>query len=573
MKRLWVLVPAMAVVLTGGCASLRAPSTGVVTTTHVHVAAARFTPTPSSQAMYDVLVAEMAGQSGNAKMALEYYRKAMKILPDPSLAERTMAVATFLHDDDVALEAAQRWAALDPDKPQPQQALGFLYARRGDIDNAALHLRRFIDSSGQKRGHALIVVGALLAQTVPADRALSVMRRVIEAYPKQGEAYYAYGLLALELGAPATALDAADRALQLQPAMDQAVSLKATSLMMLGHQGQALDLLDHALDRNPGSLTLHLAYARLLVQAKHYSRARVEFSWLLKRDPNNPDVLYTLGLLDFELKRDQEARLYLNRLAKAGDHVSAAQYFLGRIAERSGDMGGALNHYANVAAGQYLFDAQVRIAYILARQGDLDQAREYLTELRDSVSGKQQKIELYLVEGELLQQADDAPSALRLYTRALREYPGTARLLYARALIAASLGDLGRAEADLKALIRANPKDAAALNALGYTLADHTNRYVEALGYIKRALALEPGSPAVLDSMGWVQFKLKHYDQARHYLEQAYAKLQDPVVVSHLIQALVASGRRDQAESLLAKAFKVHPNDPTLTAMKRRLGL
>ncbi|WP_083251092.1 tetratricopeptide repeat protein [Acidihalobacter yilgarnensis] len=573
MKRVWGLAPVMAGLLLGGCATVRTPVGTEAAANPVRVASGQFASTPSSRAMYDVLAAEMAGQAGDAKTAIEYYRKAMRALPDPALAQRTMEIATFLHDESVALEAAGRWAALAPNDARPQQALGILYARQGEVDKAALHLSRFVSLSGQKSSPALLRIGALLAQTVQGATALPVMHRLISDYPQQAGAQYAYGVLALQLGAPATALDAAEHALALQPGMSEALGLKAQALMSLGHQDRALDLLKGALNDAPDSVALRLAYARLLVSTKDYSHARAEFHWLLKRDPNNPDVLYTLGLLDFELKRDREAGRYLQRVAKAGYHVSAAQYFLGRIAERGGDMESALNHYANVDAGEYQFDAQVRIAYILARQGDLDQAREYLSELRASVSDNQQKIGLYLVEGELLQQADDAPTALKLYNKALRTYPEAARLLYARALVADSLGDLGQAEADLTRVIQDNPKDAAALNALGYTLANQTDRYAEALGYIQRALALSPSDPAILDSMGWVQYKLKHYPEAVGYLERAYAGFPDPEVASHLIQALVASGERTQARAVLDKALKAHPGDAKLAAVRHQLGL
>ncbi|AOV18011.1 hypothetical protein BJI67_13925 [Acidihalobacter aeolianus] len=572
MKQAWVLGAILAGLLLSGCATVQGPAAKEGNPSFSQVAGP-FKPAPSTLAMSDVLAAEMAGQSGHNKTALEYYRKAMREYADPSLAQRTMEVATYLHDDAVALEAAQRWAELAPHNPNAQQALGILYARRGKLDRAALHLSRYVSDSGQPAGRALLLVGAVLAQTVPAANALPVMRRLIGDYPREPNAQLAYGALALQLGAPTTALDAANKALGLQPDMSQALSLKAQAYLSLGHPQRALDILNDALSRAPDSAPLHLAYARVLVSAKEYAGARREFRWLLKRDPKNPQVLYTLGLLDFELKRDGEARRYLQQVAQSGYHVSAAEYFLGRIAERSGDMEAALDAYSNVNAGQYLFDAQVRIAYILARQGDLDQARQYLSELRASVSDQAQKIQLYLVEGDLLQNADDTPTALKMYDHALRKYPNEPRLLYARALVADGMGDLGQAEADLTRLIQINPKDAAALNALGYTLADHTQRYAEALGYIQRALALKPKDPAILDSMGWVQYKLKHYAVAKQYLERAYAQFPDPEVASHLIQTLMALGERDAAEDLLGKALKASPGDRSLTAVKRRLGL
>lgn len=575
MKRKWVLLPIMAIFLSTGCATMRQSSSVERGSKTDHAAAVgnKFEPSAKTHAMYNVLAAEMAGQSGDLQAAIHYYRKAMNAYPDPSLAQRTMQIAIFLHNQKLALEAAHRWVKLVPHDAQPQQALGILYASRGDVTQAVKHLGYYIENRKGNAGQGFMLVGSLLGQAIPEHLALPIMKSLISKYSKQPRAQFAYGVLALKFGKYKTALGAAEQALHIRPHMNEALSLKAQALMSLGHQKQALNVIKEGLSQAPESVVLHLSYARLLVVVRRYRSAREQFQWLLKRSPDNPEVLYTLGLLDFHLKRDTEAHGYLQRVYKAGYHISATQYFLGRIAERDGNMESALTHYANVNAGEYLFDAQVRIAYILARQGDLDQAREYLSELRASVSQRRQKIELYLVEGELLQQADDMPTALKLYDKAVHEYPKAVQLLYARALVADKLGKLKIAESDLTQIIQTKPNDAIALNALGYVLANHTRRYAEALGYIKRALALKPHDPEILDSMGWVQFKLKHYAKALHYLEKAYSAFPNPEVAGHLVQALVKEGKRTRAHAVLEKALKVHPGNAKLISIKHQLGL
>ncbi|WP_455379753.1 tetratricopeptide repeat protein [Acidihalobacter prosperus] len=575
MKRKWVLWPIMAIFLSAGCATVRQPSSAQRENKAHHTSAAvnKFEPSPKTHAMYDVLAAEMAGHSGDLKAAIHYYRKAMKAYPDPSLAQRTMQIALFLHNQKVALEAAHRWAKLVPHDAKPQQALGILYASQGDVTRSVRHLENYINKRKGNTGQGFMRVGTLLGQAVPEGVALSVMKNLVSKYPGQPRAQFAYGVMALKLGKSKMALGAAEEALHISPHMNEALSLKAQALMSLGDQQQAFKVLKEGMARAPKSVVLHLSYARLLVVVKSYRAAREQFRWLLKRSPDNPAVLYTLGLLDFHLKRDSEAYDYLQRVYKAGYHVSVAQYFLGRIAERNGNMESALTHYANVNAGEYLFDAQVRIAYILARQGDLNQAREYLGELRANVSGRRQKIELYLVEGELLQQADDLPAAFKLYDKAVHKYPKALQLLYARALVADKLGKLKIAEKDLTRIIQSKPNDAVALNALGYVLANRTSRYDEALGYIKRALALKPHDPEIIDSMGWVQFKLKHYARALHYLEKAYSAIANPEVAGHLIQALVKEGKRSRAHAVLEKALKAYPGNVGLMSIKHQLGL
>src|SRR5690606_12879141 len=123
---------------------------------------------------------------------------------------------------------------------------------------------------------------------------------------------------------------------------------------------------------------------------------------------------------------------------------------------------------------------------------------------------------------------------MALLNEAVSDFPDQTDLLYSRAMTAEKLGNLGQLEADLRRMLELKPDDSVALNALGYTLADRTDRHQEAFGYISRALEQRPTDPAVMDSMGWVLYRLGQPDEALPWLQKAWQAFPDPEVASHL---------------------------------------
>ncbi|WP_198034245.1 tetratricopeptide repeat protein [Acidihalobacter ferrooxydans] len=559
-------------VLLGGCAMAPAGQhPPVAGADRPQLGAAVPALTPRNQAIYTVLAGELAGQAGDAKQALDFYRKALDAMPEPALAQRVVEVASYLDDTRVAVSAARRWVALDGDNPEAWRVAGVVEARSGDSAHASADLRRFVELNGKPYGHGLVRVSELLQQGVTREVALRVMRELVGDFRHDAYAHYALGVLALHFGDAGQALASAKQALALDAAFQAALILKAQALMETGQTAVALHALQTALRKQPRDQSLQFAYARLLVQAKRYPEARATYTEILRQHPDNPGVLFALGLLDYDLGDKAAARRHLQRFLSGGRHNAAADYFLGRIAQDDGRFSAAVKRYSQVTSGPYAEDAQVRVASILAQHGQLAQARRYLAYLRAQTTDPARKIGLYLVEGDVLTRNGDGAQALALYNEALQRHPGNVRLLYARALLADKRGDLSQAEAGLSRIIQQHPDDAMALNALGYTLAEHTDRYAEALRYIQRALAVRPDDPAILDSMGWVQFRLRHYAAALHYLRAAYAKLPDPEVAAHLVEALNAAGRPAQARQTLRAALAKHPGDARLQKLKQRL--
>ncbi len=526
-----------------------------------------------AEAMSEVLAGEIAGQSGDLEQAMTHYLRAAQLSDDPKIAARATRIAMFAgNPEGAALRAAKRWLALAPSSVEAQQTLALLYIRQGDPDAAVAHLEAVLRLLEGAEGHGYLAIAASLAKEKRAQAALEAMRRLVERHAQDPAAWHALGVLALEAGAPRQALDAAERALALDPQRAEALVLRADAYQALDDVEAASAALREAVRAHPEAFDLRLRLGRLLVQAEHYDQARALFEALLRERPDDPTLVYTLGLLHLQSRDLKQARRYFERLAEVdGRRRPEAWFYLGQIAEEQGRMREALRWYQRIEPGEYFVESRGRIADLLARRGRLDEARAVLSRARGRVSSAAEGVRLYLQEGQLLRDAKRYAEGVELYNLALTEFPGNEDLLYVRAIMAERLGRIDWAERDLRSILESDPDNAAALNALGYTLADHDLRLDEALGYIQRALALTPEDPTVIDSMGWVQYRMGHLEEAERYLRRAYASLQDAEIAGHLVEVLWARGKREEARAILRKALRAHSDDDYLRALKQRL--
>ncbi len=478
--------------------------------------------------MYNIMLAEVAGQRGRLGVATDHYIAAARLSPDPDIAERATRIALYGRDDAKALDAARLWAARAPHSADAQQVLAALLLRKGQVDEAYRHVESALADSGQSEAelHTLMQMVGLLGQEEDEAAVLALMQRLVADHPQDPNAWYAQAHLSLGFEKLQPALDSVDKALSLRPKWPDAQVLKAMVLTQLGRDDAALQTLAHAVELQPQDAQLRLYYARKLVEEDRLKDASAAFRKVLDIEPGNPDAYYALGLLALQQKQLDRSEKYFKELVKTGQRVEAAAYFLGQLAESRERNDQALHWYSMVNDGQYALDARLRTAVLLGREGHLDQAREQLAGIDAQTAGAQLRV--VLAEGEMLRDAKKFKEAFDLYTEALGRMPDNPDLLYARALTAEKLGRLDTLESDLKAVLAKDPNNAQALNALGYTLADRTNRKKEALVYTTRAFKLQPDDAAILDSMGWVNYRLGRYDKAVDFLRKAYARFKDP---------------------------------------------
>jgi tetratricopeptide (TPR) repeat protein len=242
---------------------------------------------------------------------------------------------------------------------------------------------------------------------------------------------------------------------------------------------------------------------------------------------------------------------------------------LGRIEEQDGNAQEAIGWYKQVTAGDFRLEAMARVAQVQADTGRFREALDWIRNMRVQIPG--QSVQLYLMEAGILAEHGSIEEVLTVYASALAAHEDSEELLYARGLYAAEIGRMDIVENDLRRVIEHNPENADALNALGYTFADRSIRYGEAYELISRALELKPDSPAILDSMGWLQFRMGNLAAASDFLRRAYTLLPDGEIGAHLGEVLWMMGESAGAEAIWQQILDEDPDNKHVIETRNRL--
>ncbi len=517
----------------------------------------------------DLFIAELATQRGRYDIAVEKYHGLALQTRDPRLVERAARIALFARDYKTALQLSQLWSELDPVNIAARQILTGLQLKSGDYDAALNSFDQVLTRVGGSERDRYLLMIRLLGREPDKEGALIVIRRFSERYPNDVSALYAYAQLALRAAEYAEAEKSVDQLLVQKKDWSQAVILKTRLLQVTRRKAQALVFLGEVVARKGDDLELRVAYGRLLVDVGQPDEALKQFRKVLKAEPENDDILFAAGLVALRVEKLDEARSYFYSLFERSVRLNSTIYYLGRIAELQENNEDAIRWYAKVGQGDNYINAQIRHALLLARSGDVASARASLHVAK--ARRPSQQLRLFLAEGEILRDVGSYGEALGVYNAALIEEPGNGELLYARAMVAERLGEIDILEQDLKAVLEREPDHVDALNSLGYTLADRTDRYDEAFTYVKRALDLNPDSFYILDSMGWVYFRLGQLDKALNYLQQAMVKSNDPEIAAHLGEVLWMMGDRPAAQDVWRKALELSPDNAAVLKVMKRL--
>jgi tetratricopeptide (TPR) repeat protein len=519
-------------------------------------------PELSGELLYYLLSAEIAGQRGRLDVAVPFYLKAAQLSRDPDIVERATRVAVYARDEKSALAAAQLWVELQPNNLEAHQVSAALLMREGKVDEALPHLEQVLSADPQNGHNSYLLITSLLSKEKDKQAALEAMEKLLATRRHDPEALYAYAHLAMLVGSLDKAEAAINEVIELIPNWSEAHILRANILIRQGQNEQVLSLLQETLEDYPDDIAIRLFYARRLVDDRRYEQAREQFSILLDYKPDAPEALFAMGLLNLQTQRPAEAMRNFERLVELGQRVDEAHYYLGQAAEMRGDSEAAMQYYSEVREGNNYIDAQIRIAAMLAAQGDIDAARAHVQNI--SAPTLEMELRLFLAEGEILRNANKYQDAYDVYSLALQQMPDNPQLLYARALTAEKMGRVDEAVADLELIVKNEPNNAEALNALGYTLVDLTHRIAEGQQYIEKALKQKPDDPAILDSMGWAYYRLGQHKKALQYLQRAFDKLKDPEIAAHLGEVLWVLGEKDQARQIWDEALRETPKDKVL---------
>ncbi|OGS92296.1 MAG: hypothetical protein A2Z95_01005 [Gallionellales bacterium GWA2_60_18] len=522
----------------------------------------------SDDLLYEFLLAEVASQRGHKALAAEAGADLAAKTRDPRIAKRAAQLAFESGNMDKAVEAVRHWQEIDPEAPLAGHMLSSILLRSGRLDEAQIELARMLKDAGANSGGAFLRVVQLLAPYPDKADALKLMRELAGSYPRIAEAHWSVAQLAQLAGDGELALAEARQARVLRPEWPMAVALEA-QLLQQDMPQQGLEVLRRYLSDYPEARDIRLQYARALLQQKQFTQARDEFGRLAEGDPGNPDLAFAIAMISLQLNDLQAAETQLRRsLEKGGKGQDAAQYFLGQLSEAKKDDDEALARYRKVQGGEYRFAAQLRVAYLLNKGGKLEEALVQLhgTEAADN----QQRVQLLLLEAQLLREAKRTEDAYRVLRDGLAKLPNHPDLLYETAMYAEKTGNFREFEKLVRKLIQLKPDHAQAYNALGYSLLERNERIAEALQLVEKALHLAPGDFAIMDSVGWGYYRSGRLDESVEMLRRSFAGNPDPEIASHLGEVLWMRGEREEAQKIWQDSLKAHPNNELLQAVLKR---
>jgi Flp pilus assembly protein TadD len=518
--------------------------------------------------LYELLLAEIALQRGETGLAAQTYLQLAKRTLDPRIARRAVEVASGAKQIDAAIEAAKIWQAAEPASPQALQVTAALLVSAKRVGEAEPFLEKLLTAEGVNVENAFLQLNRLLAANPDKAGNLRVVRNLAARHPALPPAHLAVAQAAVAAGEDPLALVAVREALTLRPDWELAALYEA-QLLQKRSPGEAARALEAFVTKNPGAREARLGYARALVLDKRYPDARKQFETLLAANPGNTDVIYAVGVLAFQLKDFQVAEDNLKRLLGLPYRdPNGVRYLLGQIAEEQKHYGRAIEWYKQIEAGDQALPARIRTAGAIAKQGRVDEARDYLKRIE---AGPTEQVQLLVAEAQLLRDASRYADALDMLDQALQKSPDQPELLYDHALTAEKLERFDVAEAQLRKLIQVKPDHAHAYNALGYSLADRNQRLPEARKLIEKAVELAPEDYFILDSLGWVLFRQGDLAGAARELRRAYAGRPDAEIGAHLGEVLWAMGERAEAEKVWKEALESGPENETLKKTIQRL--
>lgn len=517
-------------------------------------------------ALYNLLLAEVAGYRADYDLALQKYVVTAESTRDPGVAARATRLALYLKQDDAALKTARIWAEADPESIEAHRHAADLLLRSGELEAAILHMEQVKNLGGL----AKFEVFAYRAGSMSAEQQasmLQVVAEMLERHPGDEQLLFSKAVLLETTGQHEEALALTTELEQTNDSIN-IVILKMSVLNALNLKQEALAYMREQVEKKPDNRRLRLLLARLLFEQLDLDAAKAQYEYVLQSSPNDGDILFALALIALEQQDDAQAKTYLERMVRWNRRAGEAHYYLGGIAERASDVTTALREYRQVGTGYEFIPAQARISSLLAADGRWEEARDHLERMR--IQQPQMEQQLIMIEAQLLTERGMEEEVLSFLADVVERMPENVDMLYFRAMTGEKFDRLDVLENDLRRIIEVDPDNADALNALGYTLTDQTDRHEEAHELIARALEIKPDEPAFIDSMGWVQYRLKNYDEALKHLRRALDLFKNDEVAAHLGEVLWVVGEKEEARKVWNEGLEFAPDSEILREVIER---
>lgn len=524
--------------------------------------------TPTAEFVYKYLLGEVAAQRGEFVLAGQLFLDLAKQTRDPLLAERATQAATIARTPQLALPSAELWSELAPDSIPAAQTASQLLIANGNLEKAIPQIQKVL-ANENIRANAFMELNSLMVRITDKTSVLKTIQQLAKPYPKLAEAHFAISQAAYFAHDESLMKAELKQASKLRPGWEPPAQIYGQMLMEKDVQ-KGMAFYRDFLKTYPESDQIRLSLARALLLQKNTTEAKIEFTKLLERHQNNPDMNVIVGLLALDAKEYTFADRYLEHALEVGFKEPNKVYFnLGRSAIEQKDDARALQWFDKITDGEQYLAARMAAAGIIARRDGVDAAITML----DNVDGLTPEQQALVIQNQalMLSQAKRGDEAYTLLEKAAKTFPESPELQYDFALSAERKGKYDIMEDTLTRVIKMKPDFAAAYNALGYSYADRNIKLIEAKSLIETATKLSPEDHYIMDSLGWVYFRLGDLSRATEELRRAYAIQQDPEIAAHLAEVLWKQGQREEAQRILDQALSANPGNEILVAVAQKL--
>lgn len=524
-----------------------------------------------SDFVFKYLVAEVAIQRGEVGLAAQLFLELAKTKQNVKIAERATQLAIFTQNTNTGLAASNLWMELNPDALEPRQTATQILVMAGNLEAAKPHLEKLL-SKEDTRANGFLYLNTLLENQADKAAVLGLVQSLAQPYPKLAEAHLTVSQSALHAQMPELALKEIVLANQIKPNWELGAIQQAEILYQQSPE-KAINFYRQFLSANSQANDARLNFVKMLVSQKRFKDTPAELKKLAKAAEKKPELLALIGMLAIQSNAISDAENYLKQALNSSFKDKDLIYlYLGQLAEKKQKSDEALNWYSQIQPpspevndtlkSSHYLEAQMSSALIIARSKDVDAAISMLDELQN-LSTPQLALVIQ-TQANLLMQANRFQDGFALLDKAVINLPENAELIYDHAMAAERLEKFEIVETQLRKVIKLKPNFAQAYNALGYSFADRNIHLEEAYQLIEKALSFNPNDHFVIDSMGWINYRLGKLDLAAQHLTTAYNIQADTEIAAHLGEVLWQQGKLKEAEKVWNDALKAAPNNEIL---------
>ena len=522
----------------------------------------------SEKMLFTFLLADIAQQRGRTELAAKTFMDLAKKTRDARVARRAAQLSFEARDMDQAVDALKLWQELEPQAVMPKQMLATVLVTGGKLEEARPYLQEMLAANSKDAGHIFEKIYPTFARHKDKLAAYDMLRELAQPYLSFAEVHWILAQAAEAAAKHDVALAEARKARSIRPEWEWPVLLEA-QILLVNNPAEAIAVEKKFLSSYPESNDVRLSYARILLEKKEYKESRNQFQLLQKKQPDNAEIAFAIALLSIQMGELDRAEQELKQTLEVGKKDSATvHYYLAQLNEAKKQDEVALTEYRQVKDGELVFQARMRMAYLLVKANKLSEAREILRQTESK--NEQEQAVLILTEGQILRDAKQYDQAYKVLTQGLVKLPGQPELLYEAAMVADKQGRLDAVEENLRKLIKVAPDHAHAYNALGYALLERKVRLHEAMQLLEKAYQLAPEDAAIMDSMGWGYYLTGNMDKSVEFMRRAYAALPDPEVAAHLGEVLWEQGKHEEAKNTWQENLKLNPESPALKAVIKK---